>query len=179
MVMSTTDKICFIYKKKDFRDGNVKKKKNGLDTFRQSSIKQKDNKSERFLKNLESVTARSTQINIVKFAETLKDEWGQIVIHRLQHISDLVAADDVKTVKAKLLQKYGEDILLAVTVNKSPVVCFRNTGYKLLTDTWYNDKKSDPKEERLHIVRAAASIVLEDIQSQVYETHQYSPSYKM
>ncbi|KAJ8881834.1 hypothetical protein PR048_018320 [Dryococelus australis] len=83
---------------------------------------------------------------------------------------------DAKTVKAKLLQKYAENILIAVTVNKSQVICFRNTGYKLLTDTWCNNKQSDPKEERLRIARAAASIVLDDVRSQVYETNQYPPS---
>lgn len=30
----------------------------------------------------------------------------------------------IKTVKAQLLKKYGNDILIAVTANKAPVVCF-------------------------------------------------------
>ncbi|KAK0156660.1 hypothetical protein PV327_011737, partial [Microctonus hyperodae] len=36
----------------------------------------------------------------------------------------------IKTVKAQLLKKYGDDILIAITANKAPVVCFRNTGFK-------------------------------------------------
>ncbi|KYQ51937.1 hypothetical protein ALC60_08955 [Trachymyrmex zeteki] len=82
----------------------------------------------------------------------------------------------IKTVKARLLQKYGDDIIIAETANKCPVVCFHNTGYKILTEAWYEQKASDPKEERKRIVKAAATIILEDIRSQVYETTHYPPS---
>lgn len=81
----------------------------------------------------------------------------------------------IKTVKAQLL-KNGDDILIAFTANKSPVVSFRNTGQELLTDAWYNQKFSCKKEECWHNVETAVSIVLEDIRSKVYETTHYPPS---
>lgn len=82
----------------------------------------------------------------------------------------------IKTVKAQLLKKYGDDILIAVTANKAPVVCFRNTGFKLLTEAWYNQKSDDKTEERRRIVKTAAAIVIEDIRSRIYETKHYPPS---
>ncbi|KAJ8886647.1 hypothetical protein PR048_012859 [Dryococelus australis] len=131
--------------------------------------------SETHCQSVNKVHKLSMKENNINYAEICKDEWGQTVIDRLQHISNLVAADrvqstmsveealenmylyleqnimsiffydlmnqlkgdyhpDVKTVKAKLSQKYSEDILIT-------------EGYKLLTDTWYNNKKSDHKEE--------------------------------
>lgn len=248
----------------------------GLNTFRQSSIKRNDGKTELFLKNPDSVNVHDKQYNnqkhiqaflqrkhtaipgtslrsaapvfqfkgtcflcgieitsdflekqkktrvsdrelvyevrklamkenLIKLAEDRKDEWGKTVLNRLQHISDLVAADakyhnscmkkfrilpagtdkkgrppatnieeamnniytyleenseecqfpldkllneikgdylpHLKTVKAKLLEKYGEDVLIVVTAKKPPVVCFRNTGYRVLTESWYKEKK--------------------------------------
>jgi hypothetical protein len=81
----------------------------------------------------------------------------------------------IKTVKAQLLKKYGDDILIAVTANKAPVVCFRNTGFKLLTEAWYSQKSDNKTEERRPIVKTAAAIVIEDIRSRVYETKHYPP----
>ena len=91
---------------------------------------------------------------------------------------DVVEGDyppDPRTVKARLLQKYGDDISIVVT-HKRTIVCFRNTGFKILTDSWYASKKTNAEEERLRVVRAAANILLEDIRSQVYETKKYPPS---
>ncbi|KMQ88812.1 hypothetical protein RF55_11637 [Lasius niger] len=59
---------------------------------------------------------------------------------------------DIRTVKSRLLQKYGDDILIVKTAQKSAVVCFRNTGYKLITDKFYANKSSDEQKERLRIV---------------------------
>ncbi|GBP90495.1 hypothetical protein EVAR_56732_1 [Eumeta japonica] len=53
----------------------------------------------------------------------------------------------IKIVKTQLLKKYGDDILIAVTANEAPVVCFRSTGFKLLMDAWYNEKSDNKLEE--------------------------------
>lgn len=82
---------------------------------------------------------------------------------------------DKKTVKTRLLKKYDEDVLIVERGAKQTVVCFINTGYKILSDSFYQSRHSDPQEERLRIVRAAADILREDIRSQVYETSQYPP----
>ncbi|KMQ95976.1 hypothetical protein RF55_3771 [Lasius niger] len=167
----------------------------------------------------------SVKDTVLKAAEARNDKWGQMIIDRIQHVSDLVAVDakynacmknlynvpsstglkrrqrsvsnvneamesiysyfsensdkcqfsmnelinqikgdyrpDIRTIKAHLLQKYGDDILLVKTAQKPPIVCFRNTGFKILTNAWYDEKKSDKREKRLRVVRTAAAIVLE------------------
>lgn len=40
---------------------------------------------------------------------------------------------DYSTVKAQLFQRYGEEIVIAETANRTPVVCFKDTGYKICT----------------------------------------------
>lgn len=78
-----------------------------------------------------------------------------------------------KILKKRLIDKYGQDILIATGINRQPVICFRNTGYTILTDNWYESKKKNVEEERHRIVKAAADILREDIRSMVYNLHTY------
>jgi hypothetical protein len=41
-----------------------------------------------------------------------------------------------KTLRNKLKGKYGDDILITSARGKKLVVCFKNTGYKVLTNVW-------------------------------------------
>lgn len=81
---------------------------------------------------------------------------------------------DRRTVKSRLLKKYEDDIMIVETGNTS-TVCFKNTGYKILNDTWYANVKSNPEEERMRVMKAAADIITEDIRSRVYNTTDYPP----
>lgn len=79
-----------------------------------------------------------------------------------------------KTIKSELKLKYGEDIVVTANRNRKPVVCFRDTGNKILCDAWYaNNRSADEKEKRLRIVKTATTIIAKDLRSQVYETDQY------
>ena len=83
---------------------------------------------------------------------------------------------DVKTVKKKLQQKFGEDIFIIDQRNRECIICFRNIGYKLLADRWYEEKETNPRQEKLPVLREAAAIIRADIRSTVYETEYYPPS---
>lgn len=48
---------------------------------------------------------------------------------------------DLRIIKTHLLQKYGEDILIIEKQKKPTIVCFQNTGFKILTNAWYDEKK--------------------------------------
>jgi len=77
------------------------------------------------------------------------------------------------TVEKKLKDEYGDDILLSATRAKKKVVCFRDAGNKILTNAWYTNRNTDPKEEKLRIINLAADIIREDIGSSVYYTDYY------
>ncbi|XP_029341748.1 uncharacterized protein LOC100571724 isoform X2 [Acyrthosiphon pisum] len=82
---------------------------------------------------------------------------------------------DEKTLKNKLINKYGDDIIITKSHGRKSVVSFKNTGFKVLTNAWYDSKKENEEEERLRIVEAAATIIREDIRSFVYETDSFPP----
>lgn len=75
--------------------------------------------------------------------------------------------------KTKLQEKYGNDVIITTLQRKTPIVCFRKSGDKLLCNSWYNEKLHSEKEERLRIVRTAAAIIKEDIKSKVYDSCNY------
>ncbi|KAF2905066.1 hypothetical protein ILUMI_01109 [Ignelater luminosus] len=45
----------------------------------------------------------------------------------------------------------------------------------ILSKAWYKEKKSDPQQENIRILEAAANILLGDIRSQVYNNTVFSP----
>jgi hypothetical protein len=80
---------------------------------------------------------------------------------------------DERTVKENLKKRYGEEVIITSHRPKGTTVCFRDTGYKLLTNSWYNDRKVDKQQERLRIVQAAADIIREDIRSEYHDVTSY------
>lgn len=74
----------------------------------------------------------------------------------------------VKTVIAKLREKFGERLVVSSVRTHHTVLCFRDVGDRILNASWYETTmKGTPEEERLRIVRAAAAIIKQDIQSRV------------
>lgn len=80
---------------------------------------------------------------------------------------------DVRTAKTHLKKRFGDDIVIVeMGSNKGSVVCFKNTGHRILYDHWYKEQQGDAHHERLRVVKAAAEIIVEDIRTQVYDTSQ-------
>ncbi|KYN28333.1 hypothetical protein ALC57_02246 [Trachymyrmex cornetzi] len=77
------------------------------------------------------------------------------------------------TIKHKLKEKYGDDIIITVNRKKTPTVCFRNIGHAILSDNWYVSRKVDEVEEKLRIVKKAAEIIKSDIADCIYENESY------
>lgn len=50
-----------------------------------------------------------------------------------------------RTIKTKLLEKYGEDITITTLPNQKPIICFRDTGKQILTKAWYSEQKKRRK----------------------------------
>lgn len=63
--------------------------------------------------------------------------------------------------------------MIATGINRQPVICFRNTGYTILSNNWYESKNQNEEEERLRVVKAAADIIREDIRTVIYNLHTY------
>lgn len=102
------------------------------------------------------------------------DEECQFTSDELMNVIQSDNPPHWKTVKFRLLERYGSDIF--ITSNKSHVVCFKNTGFKIITDAWYEQRLSCEKDERRRIVETAAAIIVEDIRSTVYNVVEYPPT---
>jgi len=100
----------------------------------------------------------------------------------LNDLIDQIKCDlkpDVRTIKYHLEKRFGEKVMFSdIGLGRShqTVLCFRDVGKKILYDNWYNEKKNNPEEERLRVVKAAAEIILQDIRSVVYDVTEYPPS---
>ncbi|KAL4113075.1 hypothetical protein QTP88_016766 [Uroleucon formosanum] len=85
-------------------------------------------------------------------------------------ISDLIDQlnrykSDVRTVKSRLIEKYGNNVIISENSIKQPILCLRSFGDKLLNENWYINRNADAQEERLRIISAAAEIIREDLWS--------------
>ncbi len=57
-----------------------------------------------------------------------------------------------KKIKERLVEKYGDDVIISINKCNQPIVCFHHTGQKLLTEAWYSQLYSSEeadKEKRL------------------------------
>ncbi|KAG5899219.1 hypothetical protein JTB14_034477 [Gonioctena quinquepunctata] len=79
---------------------------------------------------------------------------------------------DQKTVTARLVEKYGDDILLPFR-KIIRLVCLKNILGKILNDAFYQQKCKSEEEERYRIVEAAAKIICDYIRFQVYDVKEY------
>lgn len=59
------------------------------------------------------------------------------------------------------------------------IICFIDKQHDVLNKVWYDSKKQNIGEERYRILKAAATILREDIQSVVCDTKNYAPPSQM
>lgn len=77
-----------------------------------------------------------------------------------------------KYLKLHLHKIFGDDIIIHSS-KCGPILTFINRSKKILSDSWYKNRKKDIKEERKRIVQIAAEILLEDIREPFYNTTSY------
>lgn len=77
-----------------------------------------------------------------------------------------------KTLKNRLMNSYGDGVMFFQMKTKPTLVCFRGSGLKLI-NTWYTEREKSEEDERLRIVKAAATIIREDIRTRPYNTTDY------
>lgn len=86
-----------------------------------------------------------------------------------------VELPDNRTIKRKLVDHYGENMLVIDSKGKPTIFCFVSTSRQILQEKWYNNRETDEHTEKIRIVRTAANIVLEDIRSIPFDTQFYPP----
>ncbi|CAG4987924.1 unnamed protein product [Colias eurytheme] len=113
---------------------------------------------------------------IYEFLENSND--CQFTLDELKNVCPNVALDN-RVLKVRLKLKYGSRIIITEKPGKLTFICFVDNYQDILSEAWSNNKKLDEKENRKEILKAAAAIVREDIQSCVFDNTMYPPPGRM
>lgn len=74
---------------------------------------------------------------------------------------------DDRTLKKRLNLKYYNRIIITEKQGSLTIICFIDKQHDVLNKAWYDSKKQNIGEERFRILKTAAAILREDIQSVV------------
>lgn len=114
-------------------------------------------------------------IKVCDFIEE-SDDCQHRISDLLQLMKSLSGRDQVyesKYFKTLLLNHFGERLLITNITNKSSIVCLRDRADKVLSETWYSQKKNNKEDEIRRIVSTAAALIRQEIQNQVYDDSSY------
>lgn len=100
----------------------------------------------------------------------------QFTLKSLKHIMEKHGSGEVyseKHLKSKLSKKYGDAITFTELTGERCVVCFTGVAHRILNDSWYREKCSDPEEEKVRIISTAAKLIQRDIKLRAYDDTVY------
>lgn len=87
---------------------------------------------------------------------------------------------DDKTIKCRLQQHYGNDVIISTKSTSQTLVCLRRSHYDVLSEMYKQSASAGNEEEqKLNILKAAADIIRSDIRSITNDFEQYPASDKM
>ena len=78
-----------------------------------------------------------------------------------------------KTLKSKLMQKYGNDIVISNASGKLNVVTLKKNADQILTAKWYNSRQDDPKDNAIRIITTAAELIKCNIRATDFDVENY------
>lgn len=114
--------------------------------------------------------------NVFHYIENNDD--CQFTLAELKDVIQGYVPDD-KTIIKKLIARYGSNIVITTKSKSLTIICFRDTADNILTNSWYEERKTNFCDERSRIVEAAASIIKEDIRSITIIHDSYPPPTQM
>ena len=117
-------------------------------------------------------------VKVAKFLQENDDE--QITVGDLIALMSDYMADCESTayghthMKAKLLEHFGDQILITEINGKANVVTFRSTAETILQE-FHAHQKDHPEQEKMYIIQAAAKLTKNDIKLVETSTEHYPP----
>lgn len=113
------------------------------------------------------------------FEFILSSEECQFTITQLKEViqfSDVIPSDN--TIKQRLINRFSDNIVISSREGGAAYVCFANNLYDILTDSWYNNRKQDIKEED-RLIDTASELIRRKIRSTVCRVDEYPASDKV
>ena len=106
---------------------------------------------------------------VTKYLEENDDEQITItdLIHKMETIlmGTDISAYSFTHMKSKLVEHFGDNLIITELNGKLNVVTFRRTAANILYDFYQEQKKDDPNMEKMRIIKAAAKLIKSDIKS--------------
>ena len=109
-----------------------------------------------------------------KTCKLLEDDMELYTVKEFQELMESQNEDvySMKMTKIKLQEKYGESVQFVSRRGKSDIILLGNTS-SILTEAWYNDRKSEPADEAERVIRAAAKLIINEIKNHEHITEYY------
>jgi hypothetical protein len=86
---------------------------------------------------------------------------------------------DVKIIKRKLIDRYGENIYFGTVCGRSDVVTFKDRAAYLLNDFWLKKRSLNTEEEESRIIKLAAKLILSSIRRHEFTNLFYPSDHKI
>ena len=71
------------------------------------------------------------------------------------------------------MEKYKGHIFLSQVCGRNNVVCFKNMASRIISDEWYEDRRTSIEEESRRVLVAAAKLIKAEIKGVKYGTDTY------
>ncbi|KAJ8043553.1 hypothetical protein HOLleu_10691 [Holothuria leucospilota] len=117
------------------------------------------------------------EMSFNRLCEWLESECEQYTLSELHDIwqeqSPGIEVYCAKTLKTKLLQRYGNEIVICNTAGNLNVVTLKTNADSILTNKWYNDRKDDPKDDAVRVITAAAELLKSSIRTTAFDVDHY------
>lgn len=94
----------------------------------------------------------------------------------LKSMVSLENLPDDKTIKKRLIERYGHELVVSSRAGKSTFFCFVQHHYTILENEWQNQRLKNESDEENRILQMAGKIIRKNIQSEEYSTELYPPS---
>ena len=106
--------------------------------------------------------------------EVLEDDMNLYTIKEFQETMESQNEEvySVKMTKIKLQEKYRENIQFVNRSGKSDIILLNHTSH-ILTEAWYNDRRSEPADEVEHVIKTAAKLIRNEIRNHEHVTEFY------
>lgn len=113
-----------------------------------------------------------------KLCEWLEDADDLFTLSELHEKLQEIAGHGVEvycrqSLEDKLMEKYEGHIFLSQVCGRNNVVCFKNMASRIISDKWYEGRRTSIEEESRRVVVAAAKLIKAEIKGVKYGTDTY------
>ena len=78
-----------------------------------------------------------------------------------------------KTLKQKLIERFGNNLTISSVMGKGNIVIFTSQASSIINDKWYQNRHENIEDEALRVVETAANLIIANIRRTHLDTEHY------